>query len=199
MQDKRTDDLGFRLAFSVDENNMPETYYNDPLPLVGSLKVMSSVDDADVYIDSVYVGKVNQLFPKTIVGVHIITVKKDGYKDFSEKVLVKENQQTDLQAVLYKICEAKTISLAISDDEEPMIGASMNHYREGARINMTISDMDGFIHNCEITNGDVITFFYVGYKVKEVIIKDVNAIDGTLNVKMTKGSNKKKETIIIGE
>ena len=93
----------------------------------------------------------------------------------------------------------ENINLAISDDEEPMIGASMNHYREGARINMTISDMDGFIHNCEITNGDVITFFYVGYKVKEVIIKDVNAIDGTLNVKMTKGSNKKKETIIIGE
>lgn len=97
------------------------------------------------------------------------------------------------------MCDAKTISLVISDDEGPMIGASMNHFRDGVRINMTISDFDGFIHNCIITNGDIISFSYVGYKVKEIIIKDINAIDGTLIVNMTKGSNKKKETIIIGE
>ena len=82
MQDRRTDDLGFRLAFSVDDSNTPETYYNDPLPLVGSLKVTSSIGDADVYIDSVYVGKVNQLFPKITMGVHIITVKKMDIKSF---------------------------------------------------------------------------------------------------------------------
>lgn len=192
-------DIGFRLAFSVDEKNAPETYFNAPLPLVGSLKVMSSVDDADVYIDSVYVGKVNQLFPKTTVGVHIITVKKDGYKDFSEKIVVKENLQSDLKAELYKPCTPKNISLKITGGTERLVGAAVSHYREWKKQGTQLSDLFGTVQDFTITNGDIITISYYGYKQKEILIKDVDAIGNILNVQMTKGNSNTKEIMVVGD
>ena len=128
--DQHEPDIGFRLAFSVDENNAPDIYFNDPLPIVGKVNVISSVDDADVFIDSVYVGKVNHVFPKVNIGVHTITVKKEGYKDYSEKIVVKENFQSDLKAVLYKSCTPKNISIKINGGSERFVGVAVSHYRE---------------------------------------------------------------------
>lgn len=199
LQDRGTDDLGFRLAFSVDESNTPTTHNTEPLPLVGTLKVNSSVDDADVYVDSVYVGKVNLVIQNVEVGIHKIVVKKDGFTDFSGKVLVKENLQSDLQAELLRICMPKTISIIIANSSEPMTGAIVSQYRKWEKIRTDLSSIDGTVLNYTITNGDIITVSYVGYKSKEIHIKDVNAIDGTLRVQMTKGNNKKKETLVIGE
>ena len=185
--------------------------------IFGSMMVDYEPVDADVYLDNTLIGKTPNVFTNLAAGKHNIKISKAGYADYTGSVTIQENQQASVSGSLSKSSGAasashmqanisstntiktKIISIVISDVEGPMIGVTMNHKRNGKIIQSTISNIDGIINNCKIVNGDVLSFGFIGFKRTEIIISDVNAIGDTLNVKMTEGNIRKKETITIGK
>ena len=185
--------------------------------IFGSMMVDYEPVDADVYLDNNLIGKSPNVFTNIAAGKHNIKISKAGYADYTGSVTIQENQQASVCGSLTKgstlasasnaqanisstnTIKTKIISIVISDVEGSMIGVTMNHKRNGKIIQSTISNIDGIINNCKIVNGDVLSFSFIGYKRTEIIISDVNAIGDTLNVKMTEGNIRKKETITIGK
>ena len=76
---------------------------------VGTLKVVSSVPDAEVYIDGALAGKVPQE-KKIAAGDHPITVRLEGYKAFEQKVTIEVGKTVTVQAELKAVGRLKVIS-----------------------------------------------------------------------------------------
>jgi hypothetical protein len=78
------------------------------LKAVGSLRFLSNVEGADVYIDSVPVGKTPFVASDVAVGDHIVQVKKSGYYEFQMPVKVVGGQPAILNAELKEIQNGPT-------------------------------------------------------------------------------------------
>lgn len=75
----------------------------------GTLKVVSAVPDADVYIDGAGVGKVPQ--EKSVSrGDHFVMVKLPGYKTFEQKVRLETGQTLTVSAELKAVGRIRVIS-----------------------------------------------------------------------------------------
>lgn len=75
----------------------------------GTLKVLSAVPDADVFIDGAGVGKVPQ--EKQVArGEHFVVVKLPGYKTFEQKVRVEEGQTLTVSAELKAVGRLRVLS-----------------------------------------------------------------------------------------
>jgi hypothetical protein len=75
----------------------------------GTLKVLSAVPDADVFIDGAGVGKVPQ--EKQVArGEHFVVVKLPGYKTFEQKVRVEEGQTLTVSAELKAVGRLRILS-----------------------------------------------------------------------------------------
>ena len=75
----------------------------------GTLKVVSAVPDADVYIDGAGVGKVPQ--EKSVSrGDHFVVVKLLGYKTFEQKVRLEEGQTLTVSAELKAVGRLRILS-----------------------------------------------------------------------------------------
>jgi hypothetical protein len=75
----------------------------------GTLKVVSAVPDADVYIDGAAIGKVPQ--EKAVSrGEHFVVVKLAGFKTFEQKVRVEPGQTLTVSAELKAVGRLRVIS-----------------------------------------------------------------------------------------
>lgn len=75
----------------------------------GTLKVVSPVPDADVYIDGAAIGKVPQ--EKAVSrGEHFVVVKLGGFKTFEQKVRVEPGQTLTVSAELKAVGRVRIIS-----------------------------------------------------------------------------------------
>ncbi len=75
----------------------------------GILKVVSSVPDAQVFIDGAGVGKVPQE-KKLAAGEHPVVVRLDGYKQFEQKVRIEPGQTVTVQADLKGVGRLRILS-----------------------------------------------------------------------------------------
>jgi hypothetical protein len=75
----------------------------------GILKIVSSVPDADVFIDGAAVGKVPQE-KKVSAGEHPVTVRLAGYKSFEQKVRVEAGKSITVQADLKAVGRLRILS-----------------------------------------------------------------------------------------
>jgi len=75
----------------------------------GILKVVSTVPDAQVFIDGASVGKVPQE-KKLAAGEHPVVVRLDGYKEFSQKVRIEPGQTITVQADLKGVGRLRILS-----------------------------------------------------------------------------------------
>ena len=75
----------------------------------GTLKVVSTVPEAEVFIDGAAVGKVPQE-RKVSVGDHPVLVRLDGYKQFEQKVRVDAGQTVTVQADLKAVGQLRILS-----------------------------------------------------------------------------------------
>ncbi|CAN5711677.1 hypothetical protein BH11MYX3_BH11MYX3_42000 [soil metagenome] len=75
----------------------------------GILKVVSSVPDAQVFIDGAGVGKVPQE-KKVSAGEHPVLVRLDGFKQFEQKVRVEPGQSVTVQADLKAVGRLRVLS-----------------------------------------------------------------------------------------
>ena len=75
----------------------------------GTLKVVSMVPEAQVFIDGASVGKVPQE-KKIAAGEHPVVVRLEGYKQFEQKVRVEAGQTVTVQATLKPVGRLRILS-----------------------------------------------------------------------------------------
>lgn len=75
----------------------------------GTLKVVSMVPEAQVFIDGAAVGKVPQE-KRVSAGEHPVVVRLDGYKQFEQKVRVEAGQTVTVQATLKPVGRLRILS-----------------------------------------------------------------------------------------
>jgi hypothetical protein len=75
----------------------------------GTLKVVSMVPEAQVFIDGASVGKV-PVDKKLSAGEHPVVVRLDGYKQFEQKVRVEAGQTVTVQATLKPVGRLRILS-----------------------------------------------------------------------------------------
>ena len=70
---------------------------------VGSLLVESNINDAEVFVDSVYHGSSPAHVENIPVGAHEISVTKTGYHEWKSEIIVEEGLKTMVRALLTKV------------------------------------------------------------------------------------------------
>jgi hypothetical protein len=80
----------------------------------GSISVTSVPVGASLYVDTIYEGLTNQIVGNLAVGSHTVSLKKSGYKDFSQTATVYNAQTTSLSATLSPISSPTTGDLDVS-------------------------------------------------------------------------------------
>ena len=71
----------------------------DPVPIIGTMNVMSTPGMADVYVDGKLVGR-TPLMHDVLVGSHNIELRKQGFKDYKQSIRVEENNIVDVVATM---------------------------------------------------------------------------------------------------
>lgn len=84
-----------------------------PIPVSGKADINSSPAMADIYIDGKKYGQTPQLFTDLPVGQHQLRITKQGFRDYSSLLDIKENEITSLTAQLE---ESKNILTIMAGD-----------------------------------------------------------------------------------
>jgi hypothetical protein len=80
----------------------------------GSISATSVPVGASLYVDSIYQGYTNQIVGNLAVGTHTVTMKKSGYKDFSQTATVYNAQTTSVSVTLSPVSSPTTGDLDVS-------------------------------------------------------------------------------------
>lgn len=75
---------------------------------VGSIAISSSPTDASFYVDNEYIGLTPGTEGNLVKGAHKVVLKKTGYLDWTEIVVVKEGEETEVNANLVAVTTAPT-------------------------------------------------------------------------------------------
>ncbi|MBQ9363487.1 MAG: SUMF1/EgtB/PvdO family nonheme iron enzyme, partial [Bacteroidaceae bacterium] len=73
-----------------------------PVPITGFVSVMSNPAGAKILIDGQEVGVSPKNVPDVLIGSRKVTIKADGYKDYTETVVVKEGEMASVSATMEK-------------------------------------------------------------------------------------------------
>lgn len=112
-----------------------------PTPIYGALDITSTPSRAAVYIDDVKVGETPLIKDKVLVGLHIVTIKKDGYKKSVRTVDVKENATATLSETLTEYVEEPDEDDQIVGVVEPLIqGNRYTYVVNGVPFTMVMID-----------------------------------------------------------
>jgi PEGA domain len=80
----------------------------------GSISATSVPIGASLYVDTIYQGYTNQIVGNLAVGTHTVTMKKSGYKDFSQTATVYNAQTTSVSVTLSPVSSPTTGDLDVS-------------------------------------------------------------------------------------
>ena len=72
----------------------------DPKPIYGILDVNSTPMGAKILIDGKNSGNTPRVLTDVLIGTHTITLEKNGYNSYTQKVTIVENKKTDINATL---------------------------------------------------------------------------------------------------
>ncbi len=85
-----------------------------PNQQIGSISVSSLPVGASLYVDTIYQGLTNQIVGNLAAGSHSVTLKKSGYKDYSQTAAVNNAQTTYLSITLSPLASPTTGDLDVS-------------------------------------------------------------------------------------
>jgi len=109
----------------------------------GTLKVVSPVPLAEVYLDGALLGKVPQS-KETPPGEHFVVVKKAGFKDFKLKVVIESGQIKTITADLKAVGSIRFLSGAIMGAEVWLDGKVVG------KTPFTLKDVDAGAHEISV-------------------------------------------------
>lgn len=92
----------------VVERNKRQTPELNPQPLYGRLRVQSQPFGAQIEVDGELVGETPFTMRELLIGEHTVTVRKDGFSAYTERVQVSESSTTDLNVNLVSKNEGST-------------------------------------------------------------------------------------------
>jgi hypothetical protein len=78
---------------------------------VGSIAISSSPSDASMYVDNEYIGLTPGTEGNLVKGAHKVTLKKTGYSDWTDVVLVTEGDETKVNANLVAVTTVPTTTI----------------------------------------------------------------------------------------
>ena len=87
-----------------------------PTPIFGDADINSAPAMAEIYIDDKKVGQTPQTLPDILIGNHQIRISKQGYKDYSASLVIKEGETNMLSVSLEKL-EAENESMTPSAND----------------------------------------------------------------------------------
>ena len=73
-----------------------------PVPITGFVSVMTNPSGAKILIDGQEVGKSPMNVNDVLIGSHQVTLKAEGYKDYTATVVVKEGEMASVSATMEK-------------------------------------------------------------------------------------------------
>ena len=95
-------------------------------------------------------------------------------------------------ARMLKQLEKRIVTIVDGKNNEPLIGCTLIHYRNGKRLDARASDIEGQYSIRDIRPGDILRFEYVGYKSKEITLKCTD-VPHTLTFSLASGKGKQTE------
>ena len=115
-----------------------------PLPQYGTLKIMSTPPEADIYIDGKHKGTTPITLRELLVGNYSLELKKNSYATVSKTITIRNKQTTDVNETLAsgkQITISSTPSGAVLKIDDKQVGTT------------PYNDMLGFgSHSIKITN-----------------------------------------------
>jgi hypothetical protein len=144
-----------------------------PLTSTGSVQVVTSPGGADLYIDSIYMGKTSTAIGSLSTGDHVVQLKHYGYQDITGNVQVEEGKTTYLSFTLNPFTGPTTGNLRISSDP-PGAGIYIDSSYKGVThageltaftgiepgthsVELKMSNYQGYSENVEIVAGETET------------------------------------------
>jgi hypothetical protein len=85
---------------------------------VGSITVSSSPSGASIYVDNEYIGLTPGTEGNLVEGAHKVSVTKTGYLDWTEIVIVKEGEETEVNANLMAVTTVPTTPIPTTEPIE---------------------------------------------------------------------------------
>ena len=83
----------------------------EPVPIMGTMNVVSTPVMADVYVDGKLVGR-TPMMHDLLVGSHTIELRKQGFKDYKQGIRVEENNVVDVVATMTEYKEETFVETA---------------------------------------------------------------------------------------
>ena len=93
-------------SISISDNKEARVFtLEKPIPIVGTLRVESTPGSADVYLDGDKLGSTPYYSARTLIGTHQLSVRKQGYGNFTETIEIQKGSETIKQVTLTNIVE----------------------------------------------------------------------------------------------
>lgn len=70
-----------------------------PTPILGSINIDSTPAMADVYVDGKLMGHTPMIL-NVIIGKHTVTIRKDGFAEYSQSITIEESVTSDVNCIL---------------------------------------------------------------------------------------------------
>ena len=120
---------------------------DDPKPIMGTINVTCSPIKVEILVDDVAVGY-TPLRHNLIIGKHNVTLRKEGYQQYTQTVNVSKDDVIDINATLQEVKESSyepkfNNDLSSSDDFEFSIGEVTEEIEE-EEIFFTVEEMPKF-------------------------------------------------------
>ena len=161
------------------EEGINESFDLDiPIPITGTLSLMSNPLGAAVTLDGQPQGTTPKNIPEILVGRHSVVVSKDGYDSYSQSFDITEGQTTTLNLTLKKSVGAGTVAQPTgqfpmaadvnhqqtNQTEERVPPTALKKKNDYKRVKWNIK-VGGSLAFCAGTNGDVSTKSKMGGKI----------------------------------
>ncbi|MBQ0056498.1 MAG: SUMF1/EgtB/PvdO family nonheme iron enzyme [Bacteroidales bacterium] len=100
----------------------PQTFtLTDPTPIYGRLMVNTLPDYADIFIDGENVGQTPKALNKVVVGTRKVTIRKEGYEDYTQDIVVSEGQTASVDGQMTK----RVAPAAVTASQSTATGANV--------------------------------------------------------------------------
>lgn len=119
-----------------------------PTPIYGKLNITSTPTISDVIFDGKPVGQTPLFIPDCLIGEHQIEIKHSGYQNYNSTLIVKENENNNIDAILNEYipvfinCNVPKPTLYLNGEYYGTINESINLLPDDYTIKLS---KDGYI------------------------------------------------------
>ncbi|MBQ9641108.1 MAG: SUMF1/EgtB/PvdO family nonheme iron enzyme [Bacteroidaceae bacterium] len=126
----------------------------NPVPITGFVSVKSTPMGASIFIDGQEVGKSPMNVNDVLIGSHQVTLKADGYKDYTATVVVKEGEMASVSTTMEKGFTPSTFTVnGVSFVMIPV---------EGGTFQMGSTDIDDAYDDAKPIHSVTLSSYFIG-------------------------------------